>query len=210
MSEMPSFRSSLNGFNRKDVIAYLKTVLDENADLLSKLAEAQNEVAKKSEELEQLNVQLSEVKAERQNEQLLGRAIYDARRFSDILLKEANEQADAMLKSAAETASDFSKSVDALSEETVDFSTLFADAMGDIQDRLISLNQALEAFRSQVDSRKDVLLEDSGVLDALGNVAMPKSEEDACEEEEPAEAAENEPADEEKHPVRLTVRKVKR
>jgi cell division septum initiation protein DivIVA len=212
MSEMPSFRSALNGFNRKDVVNYLKTLLDENADLLSKLAETQNEVAQKNAELELVNAQLSEAKAERQNEQMLGRAIYDARRFSDILLKEANEQADAMLKNAADTASDFSRSVDALSEETVDFSSLFADAMGDIQDKLVSLNESLEAFRSQVDSRKDVLLEESGVLDVLQNVTLAKAETTEDEEEAPAgEApAEDDPADGDKHPVRLTVRKVKR
>lgn len=203
MSEIPSFRSSFNGFNRNDVVNYLKKLLDENADLLTKLAEAQNAIVQKSSEIETLKNQLSDAQSERQNEQMLGRAIYDARRFSDTIVKEANDSADAMLQNAALTADDIALHVDDIADETYAFSTAFADAIGDIQEKLSALNQSLSTFKNEVASRKEVLFASAD----LAELSKEAAAEDAAEDEE---TAVEEPKAEIQHPARLTVRKVKR
>ncbi len=203
MSEIPSFRSSFNGFNRNDVVNYLKKLLDENADLLTKLAEAQNAIVQKSSEIETLKNQLSDAQSERQNEQMLGRAIYDARRFSDTIVKEANDSADAMLQNAALTADDIALHVDDIADETYAFSSAFADAIGDIQEKLSALNQSLNAFKNEVASRKEVLFASAD----LAELSKEAAADDAAEDEE---TAVEEPKAEIQHPARLTVRKVKR
>ena len=186
MAEFPSFRSSINGFNRADVLDYLKGLLNEKNALQSALDSARAAVAEKDAEIENYKKQLSQTQIERQNEQMLGRAMYDARRFSDNLVREANEKANAMLENASFAADDVAKQVQSTIEESAAFKAFCQDSMGRIDDKLNDLLQALAAFQKEVAERKD---------------AANKKDAEPDEQEAPAPEM----------PIqRLTVRKIKR
>ena len=94
MAEIPSFRSSINGFHRGDVIEFIKKILDENALLTEELSREKEEKSELQAEIENYRNQIEGFHTDRQNEQVLGRAMYDARRFSDELVREAVDQAN--------------------------------------------------------------------------------------------------------------------
>ncbi len=175
MSNAPSFRSALNGFNRSDVINFIRELMEENNALNDELAELKNEFAEKVAEAsaeqcdtealraeleackadaEAAQAQLAELETDRQNELMLGRAMYDARRFSDILVQEANDKANSMLDSAAQNAKEISETLSTFSAQTDAFAEYCNNMLAGIRGKLENLNQSLSDFNQELTEKK--------------------------------------------------------
>ena len=100
MADNYSFRSSVNGFNRNDVMAFVEKILEESEKQKEKINSLEQEVEKKNTEIEQLKAELNDNSGKcdtcdiaKVYEARLGAAMLDAKRFSEVLVKEANDTA---------------------------------------------------------------------------------------------------------------------
>ncbi len=238
MAENISFRSSMNGFNRNDVMAYIDTVLAEKAELQIKVAatekdiegikaECEKEIAdskksvlnfaesvakleseladlktdneilravvsqanekellKESElaaekellsaresrynaEIEELKSKISELEAEKENackqidkcadcdiakvyEARLGAAMLDAKRFSEILVKEANDKASDLFADAFSSAHATSVKAGAIAQSITDISNQFNVSFKVLLDNMKALGSTLDSFKNDV------------------------------------------------------------
>ncbi len=243
MAENISFRSSVNGFNRNDVITYIESILAEKAQLQIQLANtnkyindmreelrasaenlknafdesdveknveierlqaelserksdietlkgviaqsnekerlkdseisAEKELLKAKEnhyktEIEQLKSKIKELEAEniavinkqsdkcsecdiaKVYEARLGAAMLDAKRFSEILVKEANDKASDLFADAFSSAHATSVKAGAIAESITDISNQFNVSFKVLLDNMNALGKALDAFKSDV------------------------------------------------------------
>ncbi len=186
MADVPSFRSSLNGFNRTDVLNYIKTVLDEKASLASQLSQAQTELGEYAAQIASLELKLNEAALDRESEETIGRTMTDARRFSDAMIDDARQKADDMLKNAADTADGLNAKLGELTEEAENASEDIVCALDEIRNKLYALQECLQDFSREVKEN--------------GEPAEPAEPETDAEE----------PPRESPVPQRITVRRVKR
>lgn len=219
MSENYSFRSSMNGFNRNDVMACLEgilnekaaaevkassleekvsllekkvssleekcvaledekaSVINENAQKLSyyenqfsdikaaemKSASLERELSAANSEIENLRFQLekarektvvkdkcAECELARVYEARLGAAMFDAKRFSEILVKEANDKASALFDSAYSSADATSAKAKEISKEISDINKQFNSAFKVLLENMTRLDRSLENFKGEV------------------------------------------------------------
>lgn len=238
MAENISFRSSMNGFNRNDVMAYIDTVLAEKAELQIKVAATEKdiegikadcekeiadskksvlnfaesvakleseladlktdneilravvsqtnekELLKESElaaekellsarenryktEIEELKSKISELEAEKENackqadkcadcdiakvyEARLGAAMLDAKRFSEILVKEANDKASDLFADAFSSAHATSVKAGAIAQSITDISNQFNVSFKVLLDNMKALGSTLDSFKNDV------------------------------------------------------------
>lgn len=243
MADNISFRSSMNGFNRNDVMAYIDSVLKEKAELQIKVAALQkdiedtkakceeeinncknsvldsavgteetiakleaeladrktdnetlraviaqanekerlkdSEIAAEKEllgarenqyktEIEQLKCKISELENEKaaaenkQNEKCtdcdiakvyearLGAAMLDAKRFSEILVKEANDKASDLFADAFSSAHATSVKASAIAESITDISNQFNVSFKVLLDNMKVLGSTLDSFKNDV------------------------------------------------------------
>ncbi len=252
MAENISFRSSMNGFNRNDVMAYIDTVLAEKAELQIKVAAIEKDIdsikaaceeeisnsknsvlnfaetvakleseladmktdneilravvaqanekellkdseiaaekellgAKENQykteieqyksdaeqakaEIEQLRARLAVLEAERAEadkqadkcsdcdiakiyEARLGAAMLDAKRFSEILVKEANDKASDLFADAFSSAHATSVKAGAIAQSITDISNQFNVSFKVLLDNMKALGSTLDSFKSEV------------------------------------------------------------
>lgn len=238
MAENISFRSSMNGFNRNDVMAYIDTVLAEKAELqikvaaiekdidvikaeceeeisnskntvlnfaetVAKLEEELSELKKDNEslravvsqanekellknseiaaekellgarenqykaEIEELKAKISELENEKTEadnhtdkcadcdiakvyEARLGAAMLDAKRFSEILVKEANDKASDLFADAFSSAHATSVKAGAIAQSITDISNQFNVSFKVLLDNMKALGSTLDSFKNDV------------------------------------------------------------
>ena len=78
----------------------------------------------------------------------------DARRFSDILVQEANDKANGMLDSAAQNAKEISETLDTISAQTDAFAEYCNDTLAGIRGKLDNLNRSLCDFNQELIEKK--------------------------------------------------------
>lgn len=198
MSELPSFRSAINGFHRGDVIEFIKKLLDENAFLTEELNRVKDAKDALNSELETCRKQIAEFNTDRQNEQLLGRAMYDARRFSDTIVKEANDTAAEIMRSAVASAQDAARQVDMIASQTGVLEDCFRESIAAVNEKIRGLGEQLQSFRKEADEKRadyatgscSVLVpENAEAIPAKdATPADPESEHTEPEKEEPEQA----------------------
>ncbi len=160
MSESYSFRSSINGFNRTDVLAYIESILNEKAGLAAKISSLEESIAEIRADNEKLLKELDEKKQladsgdkctdcdiSKKYEARLGAAMLDAKRFSEILVKEANDKASELFKDAYASADVTSVKVQNLSHDIVDINNQFNQSFKLLLDNMNSLAKSLESFK---------------------------------------------------------------
>ncbi len=239
MAENISFRSSMNGFNRNDVMAYIDTVLAEKAELQIKVAaiekdidsikaeceekisNSQNSVLNFAETVAKLETEISDLKTDNENlravlaqanekellkdseisaekellsarenqykveiehlkakiselenektesadkhidkcadcdiakiyEARLGAAMLDAKRFSEILVKEANDKASDLFADAFSSAHATSVKAGAIAQSITDISNQFNVSFKVLLDNMKALGTTLDSFKSDV------------------------------------------------------------
>lgn len=172
MSENVTFRSSFNGFNRVEVMTFISELMKEKEESDRKCAELEE----KWQEDEKLIADLSEklnnsadcdtCDLAKQNEVKIGAAMLDARRFSDLIVDEANEKSARMYEaasndafSAAEKASELAEKIKATADEyALEFNTLvtkmtsLVDVLSDFGS---SVSQSEKEFEGSFDDKKE-------------------------------------------------------
>lgn len=163
MSEKFSFRSAMNGFNRNDVIAYIDNLLREKAELEEKVAQLEEEVSG----LNSTNDTLREIivddskKSEETNkceecdmakiyEARFGAAMLDAKRFSETLVKEANDKAAALFSDACAKADDTLNKAKDISRNIESINSQFNKSFTDLLENMKKIEDSVASFKSQV------------------------------------------------------------
>ena len=207
MKESITFRSSFNGFNREDVVAYIANLMDKIAeeknlaekmeaqvketeeelktcreewdrereewksrceDLEEKCASMKEDFASQEErfaawdreriekntKLEYLERQLSESrKISLDNEIKLGSAMLEAKRFSDMLVKEANEQAGAIYREASGCVSESASSAEQLRDRVIALNDEFTGEIGSILTHMNGMIDDMKSFEKEAKDR---------------------------------------------------------
>lgn len=160
-----SFRSAMNGFNRNDVISYIDSIISEKVETEKKISELEKQI----EELQSANDTLREIiveeekKSEKERadkceecelakvyEARLGAAMLDAKRFSEILVKEANDKASDMFSKAYNSASDTSEKATEIAENIVKINKQFNESFNVLLANMKSLTDSLSVFKVEV------------------------------------------------------------
>lgn len=205
MADNYSFRSSMNGFNRNDVMSCIESILNEKnaveikvASLEAKIAELEEKcsalekdktelIAEKDikvstcekqnaqiavlekqlsdsdSEIENLRFQLSKVNAASSEKEMcaecelarvyearLGAAMFDAKRFSEILVKEANDKASSLFASAYTSADVTAEKAKEISAEISEINKQFNSAFSKLLENMTNLGHSLDGFKNEV------------------------------------------------------------
>lgn len=125
MREEIKFRTAVNGFNKADVMRYVEKLLaDKNEKkktikkLEEELAACKDELASCKENAEQQKpTDCENCEAAKLAQAQLGAAMLDAKRFSEMLLKDANDKAAGVINNASASVSLSTESATLLAEE---------------------------------------------------------------------------------------------
>ena len=163
MAETYAFRSAVNGFHRGDVITYLQKLLNENAALKEQAAALRETAEARKTEIDALKRQLDEAEkknagGERVDTALLGAAMYDARRFSDLIVGEANAKAGEVFNQTAAFAQQAGEKTNELSAAVSALAKKVRDTLAEVENGMVALGVDLETFRSGVTDDKDAFL----------------------------------------------------
>lgn len=169
MTDNFSFRSAMNGFNRNDVIRYIDEILAEKAKADDKVAELEREVnslKSDNEALRSVNAEQSEKlnSASKCNdceivkiyEARLGAAMLDAKRFSEILVKEANDKAASLFADAFTSADRTAVKASDISHNIAEINKQFDVSFKQLLDNMNNLGKSLEAFKREVKTTGDI------------------------------------------------------
>ena len=154
MAQTAEFRSALHGFHRGDVMNYIQDMLKENNGLRAQLEAAKNENASLRAMAMDFENRTKQQDLEKQNEQLLGKAMYDARRYSDIILQEANDRAEELYNNAVRNSEVILGDVDAMKLKTTEMTDRFNEVLTGIRKELSEMEATLRLFRKTVSDRK--------------------------------------------------------
>lgn len=198
MADNYSFRSSVNGFNRNDVMSFVEKILGESEKQKEKIASLEEEIEKKNEEIGLLKAELNDNSGKcdtcdiaKVYEARLGAAMLDAKRFSEVLVKEANDTAFNMLSAACETAGSTSRKADEISGEIKNIADSFNESFNKLFEQMSTLGKGLKDFISEIDTNSkqfvydteftDNKLEAAAETDAAAETAHENAEYDVIE-----------------------------
>lgn len=180
MQENFSFRTSFKGFNREDVIAYINKILEESTDNINRIAILENDITALKKEIDALKIQNEELAEENKNlneakqnglfnadrftdksfeekcEARLGSAMMDAKRFSDLLIQEANDKCSDLFGTASEAAKKSSLVARAISEELQKVSSSVSSTLGILTKNMKTIADSLQSFSNETDNKKEV------------------------------------------------------
>lgn len=166
MSETYNFRTSLNGFNRSDVLNYIDTLLKEKEAISKEINARNDQIDSLENEINSLKKELEYLKNELENnnsatakcddcdiskkyEARLGAAMFDAKRFSEILVKEANDKASALFSEAYDSADKTASGVQKIAHDIVNINSQFNQSFKSLLDNMNALAKSLEAFKKE-------------------------------------------------------------
>lgn len=169
MTENFPFRSSMSGFNRNDVIQYIDEMFAEKAKAENRIAELEKEVnALKTdnanlrhiidEQSEKINSasKCNECEIVKVYEARLGAAMLDAKRFSEILVKEANDKAASLFADAFASADKTSVKAKDIAHNISEINKQFDISFKLLLDNMNMLGKSLESFKSEVKATGDM------------------------------------------------------
>lgn len=166
MSDTYSFRSAINGFNRVDVLTYIDNLLKEKAELASKIDSLNEKISGLENEASELKAEIEKAKADvekaaastdkcdgcdisKQYEARLGAAMFDAKRFSEILVKEANDKASELFADAFSCADATGAGVQKIAHDIVNINTQFNQSFKSLLDNMNALAKSLDTFKKE-------------------------------------------------------------
>ena len=157
MTETVTFRSSLGGFNRNEVIAYVGKMIEDNRAMQEKIAELEKaaaekdaQIRRKDEMLAALQKRVSELESTRSDVAKIGETMFDARRFSDLIIGEANESAEEMFAAAAASAASTSESATALVNDMETLKSALKSRIEEMIREMTDLKASLASFDDDV------------------------------------------------------------
>ncbi|MBR2413678.1 MAG: DivIVA domain-containing protein [Clostridia bacterium] len=159
MREDMKFRNAVNGFNKTDVMTCIESLLKE-------IAEQKNKIKELEAQLCDCRASLAQAKEETQNKDMcaqcdaakvaqaqLGAAMMDAKRFSELILKEANDKSAQVLNTALGDVSDATDTANGLSESLKAAKENFAATLDSLQDELATIILSFMDFRTDLEKK---------------------------------------------------------
>ena len=160
MSENITFRTSLGGFNRSDVMNYIKDLIALKEESERKLGSLEEKIEEDRRVIADLNekvknaVDCDNCDLAKQNEVKIGAAMMDARRFSDLIVDEANEKSAKMYEAAAEDAYGSAEKAEELADKIKATAEEYAAAFNMLLTKMMALSTALGEFGNNVTGKK--------------------------------------------------------
>lgn len=161
MTETVTFRSAFSGFNRNEVIAYIGKMLEETKKLQEQIVSLEKDAAEKSallaakdRELLSLQERVRELETSKEDVARIGAAMFDARRFSDQLIGEANDRAEEMFDDAAVSALSAGDTVESLMSQMNGLMETLESNMTDMLQGMSDLGDSLAAFDDKIDGAR--------------------------------------------------------
>lgn len=159
MSDGITFRSSVNGFNRNEVIKYIESLLKEKEELSSEIKAleaqkkaAESELAKALENLEQEKQKCSRCDVAQKAEAKLGAAMLDAKRFSETLVRDAEARTSEVFSDASEKAGAAVSSAGRISEMLAAFLDSCSGEVSAVLETVNGIKHSLESFEEELAS----------------------------------------------------------
>lgn len=159
MSDGITFRSSVNGFNRNEVIKYIESLLKEKEELSSEIKTleaqkktAESELAKALENLEQEKQKCSRCDVAQKAEAKLGAAMLDAKRFSETLVRDAEARTSEVFADASEKAGAAVLSAGRISEMLSAFLDRCSGEVSAVLETVNGIKHSLESFEEELAS----------------------------------------------------------
>lgn len=159
MSDGITFRSSVNGFNRNEVIKYIESLLKEKEELSSEIKAleaqkkaAESELAKALENLEQEKQKCSRCDVAQKAEVKLGAAMLDAKRFSETLVRDAEARTSEVFSDASEKAGAAVSSAGRISEMLSAFLDSCSGEVSAVLETVNGIKHSLESFEEELAS----------------------------------------------------------
>lgn len=159
MREDMKFRNAVNGFNKADVMTCIESLMKENADQKNKIKELEEQLIECRASLEKAKDEphtqdmCAQCDAAKVAQAQLGAAMMDAKRFSELILKEANDKSAQVLntalldiKGATETANELSDSLKSAKES-------FTTTLDSLQDELATIILSFMDFRTELEKK---------------------------------------------------------
>lgn len=159
MSDGITFRSSVNGFNRNEVIKYIESLLKEKEELSSEIKTleaqkkaAESELAKALENLEQEKQKCIRCDVAQKAEAKLGAAMLDAKRFSETLVRDAEARTSEVFADASEKAGAAVLSAGRISEMLSAFLDRCSGEVSAVLETVNGIKHSLESFEEELAS----------------------------------------------------------
>lgn len=195
MSDKIKFRSSVNGFNRSEVISYIEGILREKEELSAakeRLSEENRrlkaECDAKSGEAENAKKELEYEKRKcggcsisRKAEEKLGAAMFEAKRFSDTLINDAKKRSALMLESASVKAADAVKTAEQLS-----------DSVAACGEAVANIAAAVDGIKEKLSSFDSLLTDGENTAEGAAEDAAEDAAENAAEDAEQTDGKQSE------------------
>ena len=188
MSESIKFRSSVNGFNRNEVISYIENLLKEKERLLRENELLKAECAAKSDEAEAARKDFADEKKKcdgcdiaRKAEAKLGATMLEAKRFSESLVNDAQSRAKSVFDAASLKASAAANTAGQISDRLSETLKLCDDAISGVANTVDGIKAMLAAFDASLADVSDVKNDKGTAFNAV----------EGSKTEEPAERSEN-------------------
>ena len=176
MREDMKFRNAVNGFNKSDVMICIENLLKENAELKNKIKSLEEEVfvCKTSLDKVQTETQNKDVCAEcdaaKMAQAQLGAAMLDAKRFSEMLLKDANDKSAQVLNNALKDTANAAVTATELSAEVKKAKERVSTSLDSLQEELTAIILSFAEFKGDLEKKgeKYVFLTDFDNANAEG------------------------------------------
>lgn len=159
MREDMKFRSAVNGFNKADVMSCIEKLMNENAQQKQKIKELEDQLIV-------CQTSLSEAKTESENKDMcakcdaakvaqaqLGAAMLDAKRFSEMLMKDANDKSAQVLNKAMQDVGISMDTANELAEELKKTKDNFVSVLDNLSDELSVIILSFMEFRSDLNNK---------------------------------------------------------
>lgn len=161
MSENITFRTAFVGFNREDVINYIKKLMSEKEDEVKRLAELEGKCEADSIRLAELEEKIKNAAdcascdLAKKNEARIGAAMLDARRFSELIVDEANARSAEMYGAASVDAYSSSQKAVELADKMKTMAEEYAAAFDELLGKMTGLADTLGSFGNEVSDKKE-------------------------------------------------------
>lgn len=187
MSESIKFRSSVNGFNRNEVISYIENLLKEKEQLLRENELLKAECAARGDEAEAVRKELTEEKKKcdgcdiaRKAEAKLGATMLEAKRFSESLVNDAQSRVKSVFDAASLKASSAANTAGQISDKLFEALKMCNDTVSGVAKNVDGIKEMLTSFDASLADLSDVTVNNDNVFEF---VEGPKFEESAARAE---------------------------
>lgn len=187
MSESIKFRSSVNGFNRNEVISYIENLLKEKEQLLRENELLKAECAARGDEAEAVRKELAEEKKKcdgcdiaRKAEAKLGATMLEAKRFSESLVNDAQSRVKSVFDAASLKASSAANTAGQISDKLFEVLKMCNDTVSAVAKNVDGIKEMLASFDASLADLSDVTVNNDNVFEF---VEEPKFEASAAHAE---------------------------